>query len=77
MKKKITDICSALFDIVDKPKNYYSCRAINVFDNKYRINVYVREEVDGLVRQTIGNSYFASIDSGKINIMYGPSGCPI
>jgi hypothetical protein len=76
MKKKLTDVCSGLFDIVEKPKNYYSCRAINVFDNKYRINVYVREEVDGLIRQTIKDSYFASVDNGKLNILY-PSGCTI
>ena len=33
-------VCDMLFNKYHKPKGFHSCKAINVYDNKYRINVY-------------------------------------
>ena len=35
------DVC-LLWERVEKPKNLEVCKAINVYDNKYRVNVYTR-----------------------------------
>ena len=36
------DVCQLLWKQVERPKNLEACRAINVYDNKYRVNVYTR-----------------------------------
>lgn len=66
------DICYQLFNIVSKPENYIMCKAINVYDNKYRINVYTNHEEEGLTKQRISNSYFAKINEvGSLEILMG------
>ena len=57
-----TDVCCLLFKQVEKPKNYMMCKAMNVYDNKYRINVYTKHEEEGLFKQSISNSYFAKLN---------------
>ena len=37
------DVCQLLWDQVEKPKNLETCKAINVYDNKYCFrHFYVR-----------------------------------
>lgn len=64
------DICDLLWEQVDKPKNLETCRAINVYDNKYRINVYTRshDELYDLDRVRITQSYFARLDGDQLII---------
>ena len=66
------DICSMLFKQVQKPERYMMCKAMNVYDNKYRINVYTKHEEDGLTKQRISNSYFAKLnETGSLEILMG------
>lgn len=62
------DVKEMLFKQVDRPKGLVSVKAINVFDNRYRINLWVQLEEDGLTKTKIGASYFAIIDGEGLRI---------
>jgi len=66
----VMDICDLLWEQVEKPKNLETCRAINVYDNKYRINVYTRshDELYDLDRVRITQSYFCRLDGDQLVI---------
>lgn len=57
-------VCDMLFNKYHKPKGFHSCKAINVYDNKYRINVYTtrRDIIYDLDRTRINHSVFARLD---------------
>lgn len=59
-----------LFEQIQKPKNYLMMRAINVFGNYYRINLYTETEENGLTKKRIGNnSYFCRFENSKLDII--------
>lgn len=62
-------ICDLLFKQIQKPKDVLTCRAINVYDNKYRINVYVKAIINNIDSQRIGYSCFAKLDDKKLSIV--------
>jgi len=63
-------VCNLLFKQIEKPNNFEMCKAINVYDNKYRINVYTRiwDEIWQLEKKRITHSYFAKLDGNKLEI---------
>jgi hypothetical protein len=65
------DVCTLLFKQIDKPKNFEICKAINVYDNKYRINVYTRiyDQVYDIEKKRITHSYFARLDGDKLQLL--------
>ena len=69
------DVCGLLFQQIEKPSNYKMCRAFNVYDNKYRINVYTHEVVDDIASQRISQSYFAKLagDGSSLEILLKPA----
>ena len=66
------EIESLLFKQVDKPKNYLMTRIINVFENRYRINVYVEIEENNLIKRKIKQSYFCHYSPGQLTIIPEP-----
>jgi len=68
-------ICTLLFQQVEKPSNYKMCKAINVYDNKYRINVYTHEVINDIESQRISQSYFAKLagDGSSLEILLKPA----
>lgn len=66
----VMDICDLLWKQVERPKNLEACRAINVYDNKYRINVYTRshDEIYDIDRIRITQSYFAKLEGEELVI---------
>lgn len=60
-----------LFQQVKKPKYTTHTKIVNVFENRYRINVYVQLEENGFTKQKIGASYFARLDGETLNIVMG------
>lgn len=66
----VMDICDLLWKQVERPKNLEACRAINVYDNKYRINVYTRshDEIYDVDRIRITQSYFAKLEGEELVI---------
>jgi hypothetical protein len=56
--------------MIDKPANLDMCRAINVYDNRYRINVYTRkyDMAYDIERVRITQSYFAQLNDDELVI---------
>lgn len=59
------EIESLLFKQVPKPKGHLMTKIINVWDNRYRINVYVEIEEDSLTKRKIAQSYFCHYNKGE------------
>lgn len=66
------EIETLLFNQVDRPKNYLMTKIINVFENRYRINVYTETEEDNLIKKRIAASYFCHYYPGKLEIIPDP-----
>ncbi len=64
------DVCGLLFKQIKKPDNFEMCRAINVYDNKYRVNVYTRsyDEFWQIDKIRITQSYLAKLDGDTLTI---------
>ena len=69
-----------LFKQVEKPKDYLTTKIINVYDNRYRINIYCEKEEDSLTKKRICASYFCHYDKDNLSIITGnplPTGISI
>lgn len=70
------EIESLLFKQVEKPKHHLMTKIINVWENRYRINVYIEIEEDNLTKKRIHSSYFCHYNPGELKIMMGKKdGC--
>jgi hypothetical protein len=65
------EIESLLFKQVKKPKHYLMTSIINVWENRYRINIYTEFEEDNLIKRKIEDSYFCHYEPGKLTIVDG------
>jgi hypothetical protein len=63
------EIESLLFKQVEKPKHFLTLKIINVFQNRYRINIYIETEEDNLMKKKIAASYFCHYYPGKLEII--------
>jgi hypothetical protein len=63
------EIESLLFKQVEKPRNLLITKIINVYENRYRINLYVQTEEEGLIKKKIAASYFCHYNPGKLDII--------
>ncbi len=70
------DIESLLFQQVEKPKDYLMTKSINVYNDKYRVNIYCEKEEDNLTKKRICASYFVKFNNkkNKLDIICSPSG---
>jgi hypothetical protein len=48
-----------LFEQVERPKRTVSVQVVNIYENRYRINIWVKYTEDNLDKVKIGASYFA------------------
>jgi hypothetical protein len=62
------EIESLLFKQVERPKNHLMTKIINVWGNRYRINVYIEIEEDNLIKKRIHSSYFCHYNPGQLTI---------
>jgi hypothetical protein len=58
-----------LYKQVEKPKNHLLTKIINLWDNRYRINIYIEIFEDNLIKKQIYNSYFCHYSPGKLTII--------
>ena len=63
------EIEKLLFQQVEKPKNHLMTKIMNLWDNRYRVNVYVELFEDNLVKKRIHSSYFCHYSPGKLTII--------
>lgn len=63
------EIESLLFKQAEKPKNHLLTKVINLWENRYRVNVYIEIEEDNLIKKRISGSYFCHYNNGSLQIM--------
>jgi hypothetical protein len=63
------EIEDLLFKQVEKPSNILTIKIINLFDNRYRINIYTETFEDNLIKKRIQVSYFCHYFPGKLVII--------
>lgn len=63
------EIESLLFKQVEKPKNHLMTKTINLWENRYRINVYTEITENNLVKRKIHSSYFCHYEPGNLKIL--------
>jgi hypothetical protein len=73
MPKNITEqyVLDLLFQQVEKPKKYLKIKAINVYDNAYRVNIWCEFDKDNLTKRKIAHSYFVKVVDGSLKIIQG------
>lgn len=64
-QKNIKDL---LFQQKERPKNLHDVKIVNVFEDRYRINVWVRVEEGGFEKTKIHSSYFTRYDGESLEI---------
>jgi hypothetical protein len=57
-----------LFLQVDRPRNVTQVKVVNLYEDRYRINVWVGLVEDGLEKKKIGASYFVHFDGNELRI---------
>jgi hypothetical protein len=65
------EVCNKLLDMVGKPDNFHMCKALNVYDDRYRVNVFVKEEVEDITghKLYIDKSYFCRYNGSDLTIV--------
>jgi len=63
--------CDVIFKHVEKPKDYLMCKSMNVYDDRWRVNLYSKRTVDGIEGNYISKSFFTSFNtnSGELKII--------
>ena len=64
-------ICDKILSIIGKPENLVTCKAINLYGDRYRVNVFVKEEVEDITghKLYIDKSYFCRYNGTDLTIM--------
>ena len=65
------EIESLLFKQVKQPKNYSMIKSINLWENRYRINIWTEtvDQKDKLTKIKIDSSYFCHYEPGNLKIL--------
>ena len=63
------DVCTLVLKDKGKPEGYLMCKAINVFDNRYRVNIYTKRTIEGIEGRTISQSYFVKYAKDTITYL--------
>ena len=79
VKKKVVDrptgvapelIEDAVLKIMGKPKNFYQINALNVYDNRWRVDIWTsyvaKDSMTGLDSYKISDSYFCHVQGNEI-----------
>jgi len=63
--------CDVIFNYTTKPADYLYCRSINIFDDRWRVNIYSRILVDGIEGNRISKSFFTHFNqaNGELKIV--------
>lgn len=64
-------VCKCVLEQIGTPKNFYMCKAMNVYDKKFRVNIYTKSPVDGLTGEKISitKSHFCKLDGNNVTIL--------
>ena len=67
--QQIEQVEDLFFKIVEKPKNFYDLKIYNVFDNRYRINLWINVKENGYDKSKIHSSYFTRLSDNQLYII--------
>lgn len=68
--KENKEVGEAVLKEVGKPEHYLFCKAMNVFDDRYRVNIYTRSfKEENLESLRISQSYFVRYTKGNLKIL--------
>jgi hypothetical protein len=62
--------CDVLFSHVDKPQDYLYCRSINIYDDRWRVNVYSKRYIEGIEGKYISQSYFVHFNKANGDVKF-------
>lgn len=62
--------CDIIFKHVSKPDDYLNCKSINLYDDRWRVNIYSKRFVDGIEGKYISKSYFVHFNKGTGDIRF-------
>lgn len=64
-------VCKQVLEQVGEPDNYFMSKGMNVYDNKYRVNIFVKEELSDITghKLYIKQSYFCRLDNDVVTIL--------
>lgn len=62
--------CDVVFNHVSKPKDYLMCKSINLYDDRWRVNVYSKRYVDDIEGKYISSSYFVHFNNKNGDIQF-------
>jgi hypothetical protein len=62
--------CDFIFEYVEKPTDYIFSKCFNVFDDKWRVNLYSKRYVEGIEGKYISNSYFVKFNSDNNKLVF-------
>ena len=72
-KNKIEEsLNKKIFEVVEKPEGFLFVKSHNVYDDKYRVNIYSNHVVDealNIQTKRISHSYFCKYDGENVKII--------
>lgn len=62
-------VSKQVLEQVGTPSGYLFSKALNVYDNKYRVNVYTKVQRNEMDSMSISQSYFVRLDDSTVTIL--------
>jgi hypothetical protein len=63
-------VSKQVLEQVGTPSGYLFSKALNVYDNKYRVNIYTKVQRHNIDSMSISQSYFVRLDDSNVTILY-------
>ena len=62
-------VSKQVLEQVGTPSGYLFSKALNVYDNKYRVNIYTKVQRNEMDSMSISQSYFVRLDDNTVTIL--------
>ena len=62
-------VSKQVLEQVGTPSGYLFSKAMNVYDNKYRVNIYTKVQRNEMDSMSISQSYFVRLDDSDVTIL--------
>lgn len=62
-------VSKQVLEQVGTPSGYLFSKAMNVYDNKYRVNIYTKVQRNEMDSMSISQSYFVRLDDSNVTIL--------
>ena len=62
-------VSKQVLEQVGTPSGYLFSKALNVYDNKYRVNIYTKVQRNEMDSMSISQSYFVRLDDSDVTIL--------